>query len=398
MNSSKKNILIMTQSLEVLGGAITLSNNISDILAQSHNVYQVSFDQAGGRRVFNSDIPYYAIGSTKYKNFRIVKLVYRLLIILRLRRLKKFLDIDLSISVLWEADLISALSGGADRKISLMVTNIYDNPTNRHMLRYPKIFEIIYRRFDKVLAINRPVLQELASLLKITDHQQGTFRNFLPPTHPIPIWQDDQIRRYVFCGRFVQEKNLEGLLHVWQAFSSKRNNVQLIILGDGPLSNFYHQLASDLNMKVGFTIYDNDADILFLGLVARPEDYMINCRALVVPSRNEGTPTVIIMALFLGLPVIAADSNGGCISDMLRFNDLEGHVNKFEVAFGLLLPIPTSENPSTISIWTKQLLDFDLDSSNWKKKRISAKNLSQSFTVESAQEEWSRLLNQLYNH
>jgi len=241
------------------------------------------------------------------------------------------------------------------------------------MLRYPKIFANIYSRFDKVLAINRPVQQELAELFKIKELRQGLFKNFLSQPYPAPIWPGDQNRRYVFCGRFVQEKNLEGLLHVWKAFSSESNNVQLIVLGDGPLASSHHQLASDLDLKVGFTADDNEADILFLGQVTRPEDYMANARALVVPSRNEGTPTVIIMALLLGLPVIAADSNSGCIKDMLGPHGLEERANEFEVTSGLLLPIPDLENSRTISTWVNQLLDFDLDSSKWTKRKMGAK-------------------------
>ena len=82
----------------------------------------------------------------------------------RLRALKQRLKIDATISNLWRSDLISVLSGGFDRKIALCHTNIVGNPTNRTMLRLRPLVGAVYRRCDRVVAVNEALSRELAAL------------------------------------------------------------------------------------------------------------------------------------------------------------------------------------------------------------------------------------------
>ena len=394
----QKNILILTHSFEEIGGSITLANNISDILSSNNNVYKVSLNYSVSKQSDKSNISYFTLGTAPPKYVMRFKILNRLIMAARLKRLKKKLCIDLSVSVLWEADFVSLLSGGSDLKIALAVTNYYNNPTNQAMVNFNVLFGFIYRRFDKILAINNAVKSEIVKLFLIRKEQLGVFRNFLPQITPKPVWPGRQNNRFIFCGRFVDEKNLEGLLLVWKQFSQMpgQNGHQLIVIGDGPLKTYYYKFVDELNLSVGFHVDDAESDVVFLGFVERPEDYLAGARALLVPSRNEGTPTVIIMALMLGVPVIAADSNSGCIRETLVRESYSNKIESFYTTSGLLMPVPEKTSKISISTWVDQLAAFVADENTYAKLQIGALQLGRSYSVDRAKKEWEGIIKDMF--
>jgi glycosyltransferase involved in cell wall biosynthesis len=48
-----------------------------------------------------------------------------------------------------------------------------------------------------------------------------------------------------------------------------------------------------------------------MGFVQNPYPYMAHASLFVLPSRWEGLPTVLVEALYLGIPIIATDCPGG---------------------------------------------------------------------------------------
>ena len=152
-------ILIIIPSLSGIGGSEKLVDSLSNLLSADHEVFQASFDPPGAKRHFESDIPYFKLGPTPRLPLFLRWITYTVLA-LRLSRLKRKLRIDTVISNLWGADLISVLSFGKDKKISLGLINIRDNPTNRLMIVFRAFVGFIYRRFDRVLAISRPLAIE----------------------------------------------------------------------------------------------------------------------------------------------------------------------------------------------------------------------------------------------
>jgi glycosyltransferase involved in cell wall biosynthesis len=391
-----RKILILIPSLTGVGGAEKLVDSLSTLLASSHQVFQASFDAEDARRHFENQTPFFPLGAVPRLPLYLRWITYAVLAF-RLAQLKKKLGIDITISNLWGADLISAISLGKDKKISLGLINILNNKTNSLMIRFRSLVGIIYRRFDRILAISRPLQEELGKLYTIPDRKLGTFRNFLNTPKPDPVWGDDNVRRFVFCGRLVYEKNVDGLLTIWAEFARTHTNVQLIILGDGPLAQESQSLAHRLNLSIGFDLSDTQASVLFLGTVAHPENYMVGARAFLLTSRHEGVPTVLLLAASLCLPVLAADCHSGGVRDLLGESAQEAVKDGASVCAGMLLPIPDSSAPETILVWKRALEIVDTDMALREQWSKGAAALSVKYSVESVRKDGMAEIEALYH-
>ena len=100
----------------------------------------------------------------------------------------------------------------------------------------------------------------------------------------------------IYVGRLSEEKGLRTLLSAWRQL----DNIQLKIVGDGPLREELETNARDLNLNtpIEFLGYRNRDEILNLLGAASLQ---------VVPSEwYEGFPMVILEALASGTPVLAS--------------------------------------------------------------------------------------------
>lgn len=380
-------ILIVIPSLKDAGGSEKLVDSLSSLLSSNHDVFQVSFDSPGSNRHFENHIPNFQLGPVPILPLCLRWISYTLLAI-RLAHLKKKMRIDVSISVLWGADLISVLSFGKDKKISLSVINIRNNPTNRLMVMFRFLVAIIYRRFDRILAINKALSIEFQELFTLPEQCLGTFRNFVHIPNPTPVWNTDKIHRFVFCGRLVYEKNVDGLLCAWAEFLKKRRGVQLVIIGDGALAAEIMSHAVFLNLNTGTDPLDTQAEVLFLGTVKRPEDFMAGARAFVLSSRHEGVPTVLLLALSLGLPILSADCYSGGVRDLLAASDLNMRGLNTFVSAGVLLPIPERAKPETLQAWVRALETTVCDNNLHQKWVRGALDLALQYSTESESKIW----------
>lgn len=388
-------ILIVIPSLTGVGGSEKLVDSLSNLLSSSHQVFQASFDSPGSKRHFESNIRHFQLGPVPHLPLYLRWISYARLA-WRLSRLKTKLQINVSISNLWGADLISVLSFGKDKKVSLGLINIRDNPTNRLMLVFRRLVGFIYRRFDRILAISRPLALELKQLYAVPEKRLGTFRNFVNATNPAPVWGHDEIHRFVFCGRLVHEKNVDGLLSAWAEFAKTRHGVQLVILGDGPLATDIRSLATRLQLRAGVDPCDTAASVLFLGTVKSPEDFMVGARAFVLSSRHEGVPTVLLLALSLSLPILSADCHSGGVRDLLGASS-QRHINDISpVDAGLLLPIPESSDPETLLVWKRAFEIADSDNEQCAQWVKGAQKLFTQYRPESVHKAWMAEIESLH--
>lgn len=390
------NILFVIPSLSSAGGAEKLIDSLSRILGSDHKIYQASFDSFNTKRYFENEVQFYPLGSLIRIPLPLRWITY-FIRAYRLTQLKQKLDIDISISVLWSADIINVLSLSKDKKISLAVINILNNPTNRLMVTLRVIVGMIYRSFDRILAISNPLLEELYGLYHIKKEKSGVFRNFVSLPKPAPVWGDDKVHRFVFCGRLVYEKNVDGLLALWADFSSRHPNCQLVIIGDGPLSAELHALALRLGLSIGFDCGDNVVSVLFLGSCLNPENYMNGARAFMLTSRDEGVPTVLLLAFALHLPVLVSDCHSGGVRDLLGLPDTPVSAAGIVVSSGMLLPIPESSVPESIAEWSKALDVMEHDSEQHARWIRGSEDLAETFSVEAAERFWKSEMEHILN-
>lgn len=388
-----KKILILIPSMENAGGAEKLAVNLSNLFHEFYEVSIASFDSPGTPPYFKLVVPFYPLGSGPKLPlpFRFITYV---IAANRVRKLKKDLSVGVAISILWRADLINSLSRGRDRIISLIVINFVGNVSNVRMLKLRFFVSLVFRRFDRILAITREISNEVTSLFVPNEREVGIFPTFLPPSRVSSVFVCRRVR-FVFCGRAVFEKNIDGLLAVFNLAVTRYPEYQLIIIGDGPLLEDMKTIARDYGLTVS-TDYQSAAQVLFVGTVEDPEEYMIGSCAFLMTSRHEGIPTVAILAASLGLPLLVADCKGGGMRD---FFDISLEVplaelvcTRVDVPSGALLPIPEPSDAHALEIWVAALTEAATNETLRKRRNQGALKLASKYSPTSVLSYWNALI------
>src|SRR3990170_7337277 len=123
-------------------------------------------------------------------------------------------------------------------------------------------------------------------------------REYPPPLHP---WFAKH-EVLVSVGNLFPDKGYDILLQAMATLLPRRSSTRLLVLGEGPL----RAELTDLSVRLGLTGF-----VDFVGYQRNPFPYMAASAALVMASRVEGLPTVIIEALACGAPVISTDCPSG---------------------------------------------------------------------------------------
>ena len=382
-------VLLFLPSMVQTGGAERMVDSLSRLLASaSLEVHEASFDPAGARRRFENAAAFHPLGPVPSLPLPLRALEY-FVSARRLRRLKRDLGIDVTISNLWRADLISALSGGADRKIALCHINVIGNPTNRRMLQLRPFVAFIYRRFDRVLGVNALLAKEVATLYGLPPDRVGFIDNFAARPEVVCALPQDGVVRFVWCGRMQPEKNVAGLLAAWREFAADRRGVQLLLVGDGPLRGELQRFAESLGLRSG-SIEDPAAQIVFLGFASEPARYMAGARALLLSSLHEGLPMVILEALALGTPILASDCPaGGVRAALLGDGACDPDRPTAEPAScGALLPAPRADRPESLAPWREMLEAALNDGGALERWGRGALERAERFSPETARSRW----------
>lgn len=110
------------------------------------------------------------------------------------------------------------------------------------------------------------------------------------------------LKRIVFIGRIAPVKRIDVILQIARQAELKGLPYAFVILGDGP-DRAQLQAAAPGN-------------VIWQGFVADPLPTLAEADALILTSDHEGTPTVVLEALALGVPVVARQVGG--IPEILR--------------------------------------------------------------------------------
>jgi len=110
----------------------------------------------------------------------------------------------------------------------------------------------------------------------------------------------DGERLLLFVGRLSPEKNLSGLIKTLHGLDI---NFKLAVVGDGPQRDRLENLTQKLKLE---------RQVIFLGYKSHRETLAImkSCDVLILPSKTEVFPMVVLEALALGRPVIATRVGG----------------------------------------------------------------------------------------
>jgi len=143
---------------------------------------------------------------------------------------------------------------------------------------------------EKLIVIPNGI--NVRAILPVTEVSTFAQRQLaLPPRTPILL----------FVGRIDYQKGIDGLVSHADQLLSKLPEFQLVIIGEGPLRSSLQTQASNLRSEARIHFVGQQSDVL---------EWMRSSRLLLLPTRYEGMPNVVLEAMALGLPVATTRAEG----------------------------------------------------------------------------------------
>ena len=187
---------------------------------------------------------------------------------------------------------------------AIVLRDTFQSTSDKVRARFLRLLmRLFYRLADDVIIITKDVER---SLIQHRIAPAGRMRRI---PNPVMLEQSDPAssaspppRREKFIlaiGRLSYQKGFDILI---RAFAQLKNqDIELIILGEGPLEQQLRTLAAELRVA---------ERVIFPGFVPNSSTYLRLASVFVLSSRYEGFSNVLAEALATGTPIVAADSPG----------------------------------------------------------------------------------------
>ena len=164
--------------------------------------------------------------------------------------------------------------------------------------------QVPFRRLDARIAVSDAVIDSIQSSfpgLSFDVIPNGVDTDFFSPdAEPLPHLRDDR-RTILFIGRFDPRNGLKHMLNAFTLLRERRDDVRLVVVGDGPLRSVYERLVPDHLRDV--VLFEGRADQL------RPR-YLASADVLCTPCQLASFGMVLLEAMSAGVPVVASRNSG----------------------------------------------------------------------------------------
>jgi len=110
----------------------------------------------------------------------------------------------------------------------------------------------------------------------------------------------------IYTGLLIPRKGIDVMIKTIHSLVKQKRNVSLLLVGEGPSKSTYLKMVHALGLTEHIT---------FLGWRNDLPSLLKMADALILPSRGEGLPGIVMEAMAAGIPVVA--SNIPCIPDLI---------------------------------------------------------------------------------
>lgn len=279
------------------------------------------------------------LGSRKGKAGKIINVFRRCI---KLSKLQRKLNIDVSYSFGTTANLANALSFGSKKKIS--ACHSFEE------IKETTYMKLICHRTDKVfccskkmtdLARQRYGFKNIQTLWNPCDTEMVLGQSRLMPDEDISFFRSSD-KVLVSMGREDDVKGFWHLLKIFRKINEEERQTRLAIIGEGNFEE-YDKLAEELDIQ---------DKVLFTGLKKNPFPYLRESNCYLLTSLSEGLPNALVEALALSLPIVSANCLSGPAEILNEdWKTAEGKQEIFPADFGILSP-PLEEEKNLSVSWT----------------------------------------------
>lgn len=172
------------------------------------------------------------------------------------------------------------------------------------MLKQSKIFH-----YDKIICLTEKFRQQfITAHPKYADKIQAIYNPFdlnaLKKKAKEPCLQAEELAPFfVHIARIDVDKDITTMLDAYADFYEKtKSPTKMVFLGDGPLKPDFEKKVRNKGL---------DDQVFFMGSVANPMAWTSKAKALILSSRKEGLPTVLIEGQIAETLVVSSDCPDG---------------------------------------------------------------------------------------
>jgi glycosyltransferase involved in cell wall biosynthesis len=205
----------------------------------------------------------------------------------------------------YQADVIAGPAGR--RTASAVVTTLHGFTRGGFRNRcYEWLQRRLAHRCDAIIAVSEAIARELAAT-GVPDGKLHVIPNVLPPPGPrltrkaarraLGVGEERWVVGWV--GRLSREKGLDLLLDALAL--DPHPEYDLVVMGDGPERDALVAQAEQLGLSDRVT---------WAGVIPGAERYFAGFDLLVLSSRTEGSPIVLLEAMAAGTPIVATAVGG----------------------------------------------------------------------------------------
>lgn len=121
-------------------------------------------------------------------------------------------------------------------------------------------------------------------------------------------------KQFLAAGRFNYQKGFDLLIESFSIFAKDNDVWKLVIVGEGEENNNIKSLIEKYELKNRISIQPFTDDI---------QEYFLNSSSLLLPSRWEGMPMIVLESLEMGVPIVSYDISA--IHELVE-NNVEGFI------------------------------------------------------------------------
>jgi N-acetylgalactosamine-N,N'-diacetylbacillosaminyl-diphospho-undecaprenol 4-alpha-N-acetylgalactosaminyltransferase len=258
-----------------------------------------------------------------------------------------------------------------------------------HNFVYKKFIQTIHNnRLDIYIPKNKWkanfLYKNAVHLVSVSDEierkikKEYSFNNLSQIYNPVDFKVIDEmkVQKSTFDFSYIlaagrMEDNVKQFDHLIESYAKSelpKNNIKLVIIGDGKLKSDWQILAKSLHVA---------NNVVFLGFVSNPFLYYANALFTVMTSKYEGFPMVLIESLACETPVISYDLKSGPNEIITQQQN------------GLLV---ANQNKVAMTLAMSELF---LDKELYLRCKQNAKQSVERFSLETIGKQWLQLFEKL---
>lgn len=290
---NKKKLAVIYWSLGI-GGISTSIIDINKKLLQNGNISTHFFFKRRGRKLnslHSSNLSFFSENTYEGQKVGFFFWLVKELILLRPTHLLVFFNRFGLIGIIYR--LISKYL----MRINILVVMVQSTHTSYYLRQFERgywkmLSTLIFQVVDKIIVHTNVAKKDLVENFSVNPDKIPVVSNWVKQMKSKKL-----TKKYdcIFVGRLSPEKGIDTLIETVKYCVNKKKDFTLVIVGDGDLRDW---LTSEIKKE------NLSKHVIYLGYKSNPQNYIKKSKLLLLPSRNEGLPMVILESYAVGVPVV----------------------------------------------------------------------------------------------